>query len=51
MECGGRVCRPEPMGLGNVGTTLRLKGGLCYDKDLQTSFYLFKLGVLILESL
>ena len=22
----------------------------CYDKDLQTSFYLFKLGVLILES-
>ena len=23
---------------------------ICYDKDLQTSFYLFKLGVLILES-
>ena len=22
----------------------------CYDKDLQTSFYLFKLSVLILES-
>ena len=29
------------MGLGNVGATLRLKGGLCYDKDLQTDFYLF----------
>ena len=29
------------MGLGNVGATLHLKGGLCYDKDLQTDFYLF----------
>ena len=28
--------------------TSRLSG--CYDKDLQTGFYLFKLGVLILES-
>ena len=29
------------MGLGNVGATLRLKGGLCYDKDLQTDFIYF----------
>ena len=26
------------MGLGNVGATLRLKGGLCYDKDLHDWF-------------
>ena len=38
------------MRLGNVGATLRLKGGLCYDKDLHDRFLFMLLGVLILES-
>ena len=33
-----------------VARTLGTGVSQCYDKDLQTDFYLFLLGVLILES-
>ena len=38
------------MGPGMINTAWESLHEECYNKDLQTGFYLFKLGVLILES-